>query len=116
MPRVLKNQKLSSTELPPKRRSATSKNVTKEPDLQPEPQIHNEAVPGAEDEPVYFWKPHEENGYLGQWYDSPWTHEGDTYETAEMWMMVGKARLFGDEVSTLLLSSKYEGCNFSFGV
>jgi ribA/ribD-fused uncharacterized protein len=46
---------------------------------------------------VYFWKPADGNGYLGQWYPSPFTHEGDTYATAEMWMMVSKARLFGDE-------------------
>jgi ribA/ribD-fused uncharacterized protein len=48
--------------------------------------------------PVYFWRPHEEGtGYLGQWYPSPFTVAGDTYATAEMWMMVQKARLFGDE-------------------
>ena len=47
--------------------------------------------------PVYFWRPHDGNGYLGQWYPSAWTHEGETYATAEMWMMVCKARLFGDE-------------------
>lgn len=48
--------------------------------------------------PVYFWRPHEEGtGYLGQWYSSPFTVSGDTYATAEMWMMVQKARLFGDE-------------------
>ncbi|KAL5377967.1 hypothetical protein DPSP01_009413 [Paraphaeosphaeria sporulosa] len=47
--------------------------------------------------PVYFWKPQDGHGYLGQWFWSPWTYEGDTYKTAEMWMMVGKARLFGDE-------------------
>jgi hypothetical protein len=47
--------------------------------------------------PVYFWKPAEGNGYLGQWYPSEFTHAGDTYATAEMWMMVQKARLFGDE-------------------
>ena len=48
--------------------------------------------------PVYFWRPHEEGtGYLGQWYSSPFTVSGDTYVTAEMWMMVQKARLFGDE-------------------
>ncbi|KAF1959795.1 DUF1768-domain-containing protein [Byssothecium circinans] len=47
--------------------------------------------------PVYFWKPTQGNGYLGQWYWSPFTHNNDTYHTAEMWMMVQKARLFGDE-------------------
>jgi ribA/ribD-fused uncharacterized protein len=47
---------------------------------------------------VYFWRPNEEGtGYLGQWYPSPFTVSGDTYATCEMWMMVQKARLFGDE-------------------
>lgn len=47
--------------------------------------------------PVYFWRPHDPNGYLGQWYSSPFTVAGDTYATAEMYMMVSKARLFADE-------------------
>ncbi|KAJ4985662.1 hypothetical protein SVAN01_08837 [Stagonosporopsis vannaccii] len=48
--------------------------------------------------PVYFWRPHEEGtGYLGQWYPSEFRVSGDTYATCEMWMMVQKARLFGDE-------------------
>ncbi|KAF2473367.1 DUF1768-domain-containing protein, partial [Lindgomyces ingoldianus] len=56
--------------------------------------------------PVYFWRPHDHNGYLGQWYSSEFTHEGCTYATAEMWMMVGKARLFGDEeVASMMLAT-----------
>lgn len=48
--------------------------------------------------PVYFWRPHEEGtGYLGQWYPSPFIVSNETYATCEMWMMVQKARLFGDE-------------------
>lgn len=48
--------------------------------------------------PVYFWRPSEEGtGFLGQWYASPFSVAGDSYATAEMWMMVQKARLFGDE-------------------
>jgi ribA/ribD-fused uncharacterized protein len=48
--------------------------------------------------PVYFWRPFEEGtGFLGQWYPSSFTVDGDTYATCEMWMMVQKARLFGDE-------------------
>ncbi|KAH7138784.1 hypothetical protein B0J11DRAFT_423079 [Dendryphion nanum] len=64
-----------------------------EPENETEPAA-NTKDPSA---PVYFWRPHDFNGYLGQWYKSEWEHEGDTYLTAEMWMMVGKARLFGDE-------------------
>ncbi|KAF2445089.1 DUF1768-domain-containing protein [Karstenula rhodostoma CBS 690.94] len=58
---------------------------------------HKAQPQSRRDGPVYFWKPEQEHGYLGQWFRSPWTHEGDTYKTAEMWMMVGKARLFEDE-------------------
>jgi len=48
--------------------------------------------------PVYFWRPFEEGtGFLGQWYHAPFTVNGDTYATCEMWMMVQKAKLFGDE-------------------
>jgi ribA/ribD-fused uncharacterized protein len=48
-------------------------------------------------EPIYFWKPTQQHGYLGQWYPSEFTVDGETYATAEMWMMVQKAKLFGDE-------------------
>ncbi|ORY02736.1 hypothetical protein BCR34DRAFT_573963 [Clohesyomyces aquaticus] len=51
----------------------------------------------ADSEPVYFWRPHDSNGYLGQWYSTPFTYDECTYATAEMWMMVQKARLFSDE-------------------
>ncbi|MGV9991927.1 NADAR family protein [Streptomyces sp. NPDC003374] len=33
---------------------------------------------------------------LSQWWPSPFTADGETYATAEHWMMAGKARLFGD--------------------
>jgi ribA/ribD-fused uncharacterized protein len=46
--------------------------------------------------PVYFWRPEDPNGYLGQWHRSHFTVSGSTYVTAEMYMMVQKARLFGD--------------------
>jgi predicted NAD-dependent protein-ADP-ribosyltransferase YbiA (DUF1768 family) len=53
----------------------------------------------AESGPVFFWHAEGENGHFGQWYYAPWEHEGVRYETAEMWMMVQKAKLFKDEVS-----------------
>lgn len=34
---------------------------------------------------------------MSQWFISPFTVEGETYQSAEMWMMIGKARLFKDE-------------------
>src|SRR6266480_229839 len=51
----------------------------------------------ASDTTVYFWRPQDLNGFMSQWYTSPFTHEGITYHTAEMWMMVQKAKLFNDE-------------------
>jgi ribA/ribD-fused uncharacterized protein len=48
-------------------------------------------------QPVYFWRPKQGNGYLSQWYYSPFSVDGENYATAEMWMMVQKARLFNDE-------------------
>ncbi|KAF2687359.1 DUF1768-domain-containing protein [Lentithecium fluviatile CBS 122367] len=59
--------------------------------------VPNPTASKPQDGPVYFWKPTQGNGYLGQWYWSPFTFDGDEYKTAEMWMMVQKARLFGDE-------------------
>ncbi|KAI4930808.1 uncharacterized protein J4E92_004641 [Alternaria infectoria] len=47
--------------------------------------------------PVFFWKPRDGHGYLCQWYWSKFTINDETYATAEMWMMVHKARCFGDE-------------------
>lgn len=49
-------------------------------------------------DPVFFWHAEGENGHFGQWYYAPWEHAGIRYETAEMWMMVQKAKLFKDEV------------------
>ena len=51
--------------------------------------------------PVFFWREFEEPyGFMSQWYESEFEVDGVTYLTAEMWMMINKARLFGDEAST----------------
>ncbi|KAK1824626.1 hypothetical protein LTR12_000951 [Friedmanniomyces endolithicus] len=48
--------------------------------------------------PLWFWREFEEPlGYLSQWYESAFEVDGVTYLTAEMWMMIQKAKLFGDE-------------------
>lgn len=48
--------------------------------------------------PIYFWREYDEPyGFLSQWYDCAFEHEGVRYHSAEMWMMVQKAKLFGDE-------------------
>lgn len=58
---------------------------------------------GATPKYLYFWG-HTSKGSLGkevfsQWYPAPFTVDGDTYATAEHYMMAEKARLFGDEAT-----------------
>lgn len=49
--------------------------------------------------PVFFWREFEEPyGFMSQWYDSTFEVDGVTYLSTEMWMMIQKAKLFGDEV------------------
>lgn len=49
--------------------------------------------------PLWFWRDFEEPyGFLSQWYECAFEVDGVTYLTAEMWMMIQKAKLFGDEV------------------
>ena len=51
---------------------------------------------------IFFWghTPRQGGGVgkhvFSQWYEAPFTVDGATYPTAEHWMMVEKARLFGD--------------------
>ncbi len=52
--------------------------------------------------PVYFWREFEDPfGFMSQWYESSFEVEGVTYVSAEMWMMIQKAKLFGDEVRVI---------------
>lgn len=49
--------------------------------------------------PLFFWREFETPyGFFSQWYDSPFEVDGVTYASTEMWMMIQKAKLFGDEV------------------
>ena len=55
--------------------------------------------------PVYFWREFEEPfGFMSQWYECAFEVDGVTYLTAEMWMMIKKAQLFGDEVRIVRLA------------
>ncbi|PGH28478.1 hypothetical protein GX50_08779 [[Emmonsia] crescens] len=71
-------------------------------------------------EPVYFWKPESENGYLGQWYPSEFTWERHLenqideveilkYDNAEQFMMHRKGLLFApaDPISEEILARDY---------
>ena len=58
---------------------------------------------GAAPKYLYFWS-HTSRGELGkevfsQWYPAPFELAGDTYATAEHYMMAEKARLFNDETT-----------------
>jgi len=48
---------------------------------------------------LFFWKPDPEhaNSCLSQWWPSPFEVDGLTFDSAEHYMMWGKATLFGDE-------------------
>jgi len=54
---------------------------------------------------LFFWghRPRRDGGIgpecLSQWWPAPFRVDGVTYPTAEHFMMAGKARLFGDEVT-----------------
>lgn len=45
---------------------------------------------------VRFHDPDKENGYMSNWYMSPFTLDGKTYNCAEQYIMEQKALLFGD--------------------
>lgn len=46
---------------------------------------------------VCFHNPNEENGYLSNWYPSPFTVEKKNFSSMEQFMMYHKAICFGDE-------------------
>lgn len=45
---------------------------------------------------VCFFRPNGANGYLSNWYDSPFILEGQKYICAEQYLMWAKAQIFGD--------------------
>ena len=46
---------------------------------------------------ICFHNPGEENGYLSNWYPSPFTLDGVAFSSMEQYMMYRKAVCFGDE-------------------
>ena len=46
---------------------------------------------------ICFHNPNEENGYLSNWYPSPFTVEKKNFSSMEQFMMYRKATCFGDE-------------------
>jgi ribA/ribD-fused uncharacterized protein len=79
-------------------------------------QLRQEIASGQLMKFLYFWghtrKASEPIGKscFSQWYDSPFVVEGETFRTAEHWMMVQKARLFGDEaIAQRILTARTPG-------
>ena len=55
---------------------------------------------------ICFHNPDEDNGYLSNWYPSPFTVEGVAFSSMEQFMMYRKAICFGDEaVAAQILST-----------
>jgi ribA/ribD-fused uncharacterized protein len=50
---------------------------------------------------IYFWKPHEPCGYLGNWYPSPFTTNNIKFSNNEQYFMWRKQQLF-DSTNTVL--------------
>jgi ribA/ribD-fused uncharacterized protein len=48
---------------------------------------------------VMFWKPEEAEGYLGNWFESPFEAGGVAFNCNEQYMMYHKALLMGDEAT-----------------
>ena len=46
---------------------------------------------------ICFHQTYEENGYLSNWYESPFTIEGISFSSVEQYMMYKKAVCFGDK-------------------
>lgn len=56
---------------------------------------------------ICFHNPDEENGYLSNWYLSPFTFDEVSFSSMEQYMMYRKALTFGDDkvASDILITS-----------
>ncbi len=48
---------------------------------------------------VFFWHEYAENGYLSNWYESPFVIDGFRYRHVEQYLMAEKAKKFNDSKS-----------------
>ena len=56
---------------------------------------------------VKFYDPHKENGYLSNWFISPFTYAGRRYFSCEQYLMEQKALTFGDdEIAEKIMKSR----------
>jgi ribA/ribD-fused uncharacterized protein len=54
---------------------------------------------------IYFWKPHQNNGYLGNWYPSPFTVDSKNFLNSEHYFMWKKVMLFEPTREAEILSA-----------
>ena len=59
---------------------------------------------------IYFWKPSDNNGFLGNWYESPFIKNGIHFINNEQYFMWGKQQLF-DQTNVLLEKNILETSN-----
>ena len=56
-------------------------------------------IAGRNSDAVFFHKPEEFNGYLSNWYPSPFDLDGKHFSSVEQYVMYRKCMIFGDEKS-----------------
>ena len=56
-------------------------------------------IAGREEEAFFFHSPDEPNGYLSNWYSSPFELDGLRFTSVEQYIMYTKCTVFGDEAS-----------------
>jgi hypothetical protein len=54
---------------------------------------------------IYFWKPEQDDGYLGNWYPSPFTVGSLTFHNSEHYFMWKKVMLFEPEMEAKILAT-----------
>lgn len=65
---------------------------------------------------IFFWKPSETDGYLGNWYTSPLKKDNINYSCVEQYIMAMKAKLFGDNTMlSKIMSTKDPNLHRNFG-
>ena len=52
---------------------------------------------------IYFWKPNQANGWLGNWYPSPFTVDGKKFVNSEHYFMWKKVIMFQPELEETIL-------------
>jgi len=84
--------------------------------------LDQEVEKGIQHEFLFFWGHTQKNEGLtdkscfSQWFSSPFTVDGVTYQTAEHWMMAKKAELFNDiEITKHILGSETPAIAKDFG-